>query len=75
MIGYVQDGTVSQWNDSGSKWIEEVAQSGQEGWSVDDVLELIHDDVTAKVDHFRSMHRREKDLDPIELRHLWIALN
>jgi hypothetical protein len=75
MIGYVQKETSAFWNTQISKWIEDLVAAKAAGWTVNDGLDLIHEDEGAKMTILRSSHERDKGLPQIELRHLWICMN
>jgi hypothetical protein len=75
MIGYVQKETRAFWNAQISKWIEDLATAKAAGWTVNDRLDLIHEDEGVKMTILRSSHERDNGLPQIELRHLWISMN
>lgn len=75
MIAYVQQETRMFWNTRVAEWIKDLVESGQTGWTAQDLLQLDHDYETLQLIVFRSSHTRENDLPEIELRHLWIEMN
>jgi len=75
MIAYVQEETTAVWCNRISGWISELVKSAQPGWTAKDLLNLEHDDKTRHLAVFRSFHTREKGLQEIELRHLWVEMN
>lgn len=74
MIGYVQDGTVAQWQPRVSGWIAELATAKIRGWTAADQIFNHHDDASRRLTILRSSHSREGQ-SAIELRHLWIGMN
>ena len=75
MIGYVQEGTATDWSKQVCGWISELAEAGIPEWSSSDALELTHDDLSDRVAQLRSSHKRAQGLADIELRHLWVMMN
>jgi hypothetical protein len=75
MIAYVQEGTLLYWKNRVANWIKRLAKGGQPGWTVDDVLYLERNDETRQIAVFYSSHARDKGLEQIELRHLWLKMN
>ena len=75
MIAYVQREKRMFWNTRVAEWINELVESGQPGWTANDLLHLEHDDDTIQVTVFHSSHTRENGLPEIELRHLWVEMN
>ena len=75
MIAYVQRETRTFWNTRIAQWISDLIESGQSGWTANDLLQLDHDDETLQLIVLRSSHTRENGLPEIELRHLWIEMN
>lgn len=75
MIAYVQEGTTMFWDERVTEWITELVASGEHGWTVQDLLQLDHDDATLRLARFHSVHTREHGLPEIELRHLWVQMN
>ena len=75
MIGYVQKETIQFWNVRIAEWINALANSGQNGWSEDDLLHLITEDANLRVASLSSSHKRESPLEDIEIRHLWIKMD
>ena len=75
MIGYVQQETRMFWNTQVAGWINELVESGQNGWTAKDLLHHEHDDKTLQLAVLRSSHTRENGLPDIELRHIWVQMN
>jgi hypothetical protein len=75
MIAYVQQETCKFWSVRITEWINSLIASGQEGWTAKDLLCLELDDTTRHVAVLKSSHTREKRLQEIELRHLWVQMN
>jgi len=75
MIGYVQEGTTSYWEKTVSGWINDLAQRGEPGWTVKDLLRCERTDAALRLAVFHSSHERQNDLPEIELCHLWMEMN
>lgn len=75
MIAYVQEGKLLHWEKRVANWIKGLAKGGQPGWTADDVLHLERSDETRRIAVFCSLHSRDKGLEQIELRHLWLEMN
>ena len=75
MIAYVQKETIHTWETRVALWIFELVQSGESGWSADDLLHLDREDDARRISTFRSLHQRTKGLPRIELRHSWISMS
>lgn len=75
MIAYVQSENRDFWNKKIKEWIENLVKNKQQGWSMDDLLELKTDDTSSKLSALDSCHDRTNDMPQIELRHLWLEMN
>jgi hypothetical protein len=75
MIAYVQEGTLTIWEKRVASWIEKLANGGQPGWTAGDALRLERNDETQRIAVLCSLHARDKGLEQIELRHLWLKMN
>lgn len=75
MIGYIQQETISFWSSRVSDWIKGLIDTGVQGWSIDDMIKVKHNDPAKRISVLSSSHCREKNLTEIELRHLWIQMN
>ncbi len=75
IIGYIQQETMSFWDERVREWINGMISSGVSGWTLADLLHLEHDDKGKKLTVFRSVHTRVNGLKDIELRHLWLNMN
>lgn len=75
MIAYVQEETTVIWDKRVEEWIEGLVESGQHGWTTKDFLHLEHENSVQRTAVFRSSHTRDKGLQDIELRHLWLPMN
>lgn len=75
MIGYIQKDTCKHWSSQVAKWITELSESGQVGWSVDDLLQTETEDVARRTAILSSRHQRQGSLPQIELRHLWVEMH
>jgi len=74
MIAYVQKDSLKLWENRIAKWITELFESGQLGWTAKDVLHLEKNDKAQGIAVFRSSHARGNGLREIELRHLWLKM-
>lgn len=74
MIGYVQSETTAVWDARIAGWISDLAGK-QRGWSLKDLLQIVHTDTTLRMAICRSLHERQNGLSEIELRHFWIEMN
>jgi hypothetical protein len=72
MIAYVQADSSSAWFQRVSSWIEDLATSGETGWSHDDLLCTVREGPA--VHFYRSIHTRQASLPDIELNHLWLDM-
>jgi hypothetical protein len=75
MIGYIQEENAATWFERVSGWINELAEAGKAGWSLNDLLELASATSETNITTYRSTHTRQKKLPEIELLHLWIQMN
>jgi len=74
MIGYIQQDTCGSWNERVKEWIQQLVESGEEGWSNADILNLENDDAANRVAMLHSEHSRKPGMPHISLKHLWIQL-
>lgn len=74
MIAYVQSDKCCNWFPKVNKWIEELAATGQKGWSKSDVLKGITASVSNGMEAYDSTHQREGSIEPINIRHFWIEI-
>lgn len=75
MIAYIQNENRDFWNKKIKEWIEDLVKNKQQGWSMDDLLQLKTDDTSSKLSALDSSHDRINDLPQIELQHLWLEMN
>jgi hypothetical protein len=75
MIAYVQKETLLFWEKRITKWIKDLVESGQAGWTVQDFLHREKMDKAQRIAVFCSSHVREGGLREIELHHLWLKMN
>lgn len=75
MIAYVQEDTAVLWNSRIAKWIQDLVNARQPGWSGNDLLNLERELTAERLAVFRSQHARNKGLGDIELRHFWLQMN
>lgn len=74
MIGYIQKESCKYWDLQVSKWITELSESGQAGWTAGDLLQKEAESLGQRTAILRSRHQRQCGLTQIELRHLWIEM-
>ena len=74
MIGYIQQETTEIWNERVAEWINDLAGK-QSGWTTNDLLNLKSVDTAQGLMTLSSSHERTKNLQKIEIRHLWIDMN
>ncbi len=74
MIGYVQEEDSAHWLGKINGWITDLSSDSTSGWSKADVVKQANEDSVAGVCKLDSRHKR-KDLDDIEIRHIWIAMD
>jgi hypothetical protein len=58
MIAYVQQETATFWDARVREWIQELVDSGEQGWTVKDFLQLQEDDSAQRIAVLRSSHKR-----------------
>jgi hypothetical protein len=75
MIGYLQEENAAIWDARVAGWIKDLANAGQSGWTVKDLLVILQTDLKLRLAILRSAHERQNGLPEIELRHLWISMN
>lgn len=75
MIAYIQKESGALWFERINGWIRELMKQKRTGWSDRDVLELHAVNAANRVTVVKSSHSRSNDLQPIELRHLWLEMN
>ena len=75
MIAYVQDKTAEHWLSQVNYWIEGILQEDNADWDKSDKLEMINNDKMVGLCRLLSSHRRQNELEKIELRHLWILMS
>jgi hypothetical protein len=74
MIGYVQQESCEFWAARVIDWISGLVASGQKGWTVDDLPDVVQNDASRGTAVLKSSHAREGIATSIELRHLWIRI-
>lgn len=75
MIAYVQEDTSEIWDKRVAKWIQELVDSEEPGWTENDLIVLERAIASIGITLLRSTHTRENDLPDIKLCHLWIEMN
>lgn len=74
MIGYVQDATgFLEWFQKINDWINGLAEQEGNGWSADDHLSQLTENIESRTCQCRSRHERA-GRNPIVLRHVWVSL-
>ncbi|UVK36046.1 hypothetical protein LHFGNBLO_006566 (plasmid) [Mesorhizobium sp. AR10] len=74
MIGYVQDRDIPFWRTQLDAWIDGLVATAVQGWSADDKLALAEHNSATGIASLQSTHRRDADLEPILIDHLWIEM-
>jgi hypothetical protein len=79
MIGYVQERTISYWEDQINQWISELADGTVKDncdWARNEQLEAFDENKSKDIGCYRSIHSRTGKVknDTIELNHLWITM-
>ena len=74
MIAYVQENSNEFWRSCVCQWITDLANSGEAGWTANEMLELEHDDPGQRIVVLRSQHSRARGLPDVEMRHLWVCM-
>ena len=75
MIAYVQARSFSHWLFRVNSWIRDLAAEPNSFWSDGDIIQPLNDNCTCGVSTLQSRHRRTKDLNKFELRHIWIKMS
>ena len=75
MIGYIQTDTAKHWHRCVTKWIKDLCDSTEPGWTTADQLEMESDHKGLRLAVLGSCHERARGLAAIELRHLWLQMN
>ena len=75
MIAYVQEQTFSFWSIQVNAWIKELSIKPGSAWSMSDCLDPLTENAGAGLCTLQSCHERERGLDEIAIRHLWIRMN
>ena len=75
IIAYMQEDTTEAWQGRISGWIGDLIGTLHPGWSERDMLHLLRHAETVGLTVLQSTHTREKGLEDIELRHLWVKMN
>jgi hypothetical protein len=74
MIGYVQEESVTFWEQRVAGWISALADKVP-GWTAKDLLQRGRSDERRRTAMFCSSHTRTGGLSNIELCHVWIEMN
>lgn len=75
MIGYLQADSPPVWHDRLNSWISELDATREQGWSSADMIHSQGLEEVAGLALLRSQHMRAKNLESIDIRHLWINMN
>ena len=75
MIAYVQEQTSAHWLSKVNGWIQDLAKEAGCDWSRADFLRLLDEDPKVGVCRLASQHRRQGELEPIDIQHLWVKMN
>ena len=79
MIGYLQEGSASDWHDKINKWIVELSSGGIADvcvWSRSELLQKLEEDPLMGIANCQSTHDRigSAKSNKILIRHLWIKM-
>lgn len=74
MIGYIQSCDIDFWNEQIRSWIQDLAGTPVDGWSVDDELRVTKRDPVTRSALLESIHSRSGGIPDIHLHHLWIDM-
>ncbi|AYM14668.1 MULTISPECIES: hypothetical protein [Agrobacterium] len=74
MIGFIQNLNVEHWVQQIDAWVDAIVAEPTIGWSSDDKLALIRNQVSDRVAALQSNHTRQSGLHPIRIDHLWIEM-
>ena len=66
---------IAVWDTRVTGWINDLAESDQQGWTEQDCLHLENSNNKHRISVFISRHKRSGKLGEIELRHLWEKVN
>jgi len=75
MIAYVHEQTSAHWLRHVNGWIQNLSQEAGSDWSTSDSLQLVDENSEAGVCRLASHHRRQGELEPIDIQHLWVKMN
>jgi hypothetical protein len=80
MIGYLQEGSASEWHDKINKWITELSSGIIADvcvWNMSEMLETLQEDPSKGIANCRSTHIRSgsSQSNKILIRHLWIIMH
>lgn len=75
MIAYMQENTAKHWHECVTRWIDELSDRAEPGWTAEDHLQMESDDEGLGLAVLRSCHERAGTRPAIELRHLWLQMN
>jgi len=80
MIGYLQEGSASDWHDKVNKWIAELSSGTIPDvclWNISEMLDKLEVDSSKGIANCRSTHNRIGSVksNQILIRHLWIAMH
>jgi len=80
MIGYLQEGSASDWHDRINKWIVELSSGTIADvcvWNISEMLEKLEVDSSKGIANCRSTHNRSGSAqsNKILIRHLWITMH
>ena len=74
MIAFVQHGSIPAWNTKIERWIGALSRAKMANWAATDRITLRRHDPSSRLAVLKSRHSRIKNLDPIDIQHLWIEM-
>jgi hypothetical protein len=74
MIGYIQQETGENWTTRIAQWIDGLISAGEADWTAADHLVSQSVDAKRRLSILQSVHKRQRDLPDICLKHLWISM-
>ena len=74
MIAYIQKDEATIWHRRVDGWVHELMRLGVAGWTEQDSIHVATKKNLHGMSSYRSTHVRGNNLNPIELRHLWIEM-
>lgn len=74
MIAYVQEKSLSYWLEKVNCWVQNLSIEHSSAWTEADSLHLMKENLNLGISTLHSRHQRTGNLDPCEMRHIWIRM-